>query len=255
MQLERSQNPQAAHFARLHQQYMDAYYDDVSMAYRRSFINPLLFQDLDLNGKRVADIGCGGGANTKELLQLFPRANLVGFDIASEFVELYCRETGREAHCVDFTRPIGPEHERAFDCVLVIGGLHHMVRGLDVAMENAFRMLKPGGILIALEPSSRFLLEPVRKLWYRADPMFEADTEAAIDARSLVQNYASKFPQAKVVYMGGPAFFMLLQSMILRIPYGVKKAIARPCFAIERMWTHLPFPQLKNCFIIHMRRA
>ncbi|MBV9346887.1 MAG: class I SAM-dependent methyltransferase, partial [Pseudolabrys sp.] len=143
-------NPQAAHFARVHSAYVESYYDPPSMEYRRRFLTPLILRDIDLNGKTVADIGCGGGANSADLIHTFPGAVLFGFDIVSELTSLYTAETGRPAYCLDFTTPLPAEFCGRFDYVFALGVLHHMVRGLHTAMDNIHAMLKPGGIVVAV---------------------------------------------------------------------------------------------------------
>jgi hypothetical protein len=83
-------------------------------------------------------------------------------------------------------------------------------------------------------------LEFVRKLWYRVDPYFEADTEHALFHDELMRRGREWFAPASVRYFGGPAYFLLLNSLLFRMPLKVAPIIERPLLALERLFNHLP---------------
>ena len=72
---------QAEHYDEIVTDYERHYYDSASMAYRRRYLYTNMFAGMDLNGKRVAELACGTGTNTLEVLKQFPEAEIIGLDI------------------------------------------------------------------------------------------------------------------------------------------------------------------------------
>ena len=247
-----AENTQKTHFEQLHDAYESHYYDKWSMRYRDEFIYGVLWGDLDLNGKDVAELACGSGHNTEALLKAFPRANVVGFDISPPACRDYSLRTGMPAHQVDLMLPL--QGNAKFDVVFIIGGLHHCVRGMPQVLENVGQMLKPGGLFLMQEPNAGFFLEAARKVWYRNDKMFDAENEAAIDHDIIFSAAESLFVLKRIKYSGGPAYFLVLQSMILRIPRPIKNIISAPLIATERLWDRLPGRRFHNTFLARWQR-
>jgi SAM-dependent methyltransferase len=146
---------------------------------------------------------------------------------------------------MDSTKPMHPVAK--FDAAMVIGGLHHCVADLPQTLRNVVAMLKPGGIFMMLEPNSIFFLEAVRNLWYRHDPSFDAPNEHALchdETLKLIEEFSLR----DVRYFGGPAYFGVLNSMILRIPLAAKRYTSPPLMIAERRWNHLPWATMHNVF-------
>jgi SAM-dependent methyltransferase len=105
-------------------------------------------------GASVADIGCGFGTSTILLAQRFPASRFKGFDFHDISIA-HARRAAREAGLTE-----NVEFEIAdarsfpgtgFDAVLFIDCLHDM--GDPVAAARQARSaLKPGGVLVALDP-------------------------------------------------------------------------------------------------------
>ena len=125
---------------------------------------------------------------------------------------------------------------------------------LETTLANVAAMLKPGGHFLMLEPNSRHLLEGVRRLWYRLDASFDHATEHALDHEALVAAGRGAFEVERVRYFGGPAYFLILNSMILRVPLGAKPWLAPPATLAERLWNHLPGAHWHNVFLARWRR-
>ncbi|MBF0561139.1 MAG: class I SAM-dependent methyltransferase [Alphaproteobacteria bacterium] len=245
-------NTQKAHFEALHARYEAHYYDKWSMKYRNEFIYGPLWGDLDLNGLRIAELACGSGHNTLSILAKAPQAQVVGFDISAAACQDYAANTGMPAYEADITLPW--QGETGFDVVFIVGGLHHCVRDLRQALENVGRILKPGGLFLMQEPNACFFLESARQLWYRKDGLFDAGNEAALDMDELARIGEPWFKPQRVKYSGGPAYFVVLQSMILRVPLGVKNLISAPLIVLERLWDRLPGKHFHNTFIARWER-
>ncbi len=244
---------QREHYDAIHDAYEEHYYDAESMEYRRRFLFSTAFDGCNLNGKRVADLASGSGHNSLLLLNRFPQAEVVGFDISPRARAAYEQVVGRPAFELDLTKPM-PAGE-TFDAAIIVGGLHHCIVDLPQTFANLGGMIKPGGTLfILLEPNRDFFLQFVRTLWYRNDRLFEADTEEALRHDAIAATAHQWFEPEKVLYFGGPAFFLVLNSLVLRISPRVKKRIARPLMAIEQAYMKLPGRLLFPVFMARWTR-
>jgi len=151
---------------------------------------------------------------------------------------LYRRVAGGAAYRFDLTGSSVPPVN--VDAGLIIGGLHHCVADLQMTLRNVATMIKPGGSLMMMEPNSDYLLEAFRRIWYRLDRLTDADTERALDHQELVELAQLYFEPQLVVYFGGPAYFFILNSMMTRVPLGLKPYIAPTLFSIESLYNHIP---------------
>ncbi len=246
-------NPQAQHYAEIHGAYKAHYYDDASMAYRRRFIYEPLFAHVDLDGKSVAELACGSGANSLELKRLFPTARLTGYDISQSACADYRALTGSPAHIFDLTKLADPPdvHDAAF----VIGGIHHCVAGLDATFRNMARLLRPGGALMMMEPSNDCFLAGLRNLWYQRDGLFEAESERALKHDEIAGEAAPWFTPKWKRYFGGPAYYAILNSLVLRIPLRAKPALAAVLTPLERLYGLLPGRTPFAAFLAEWRRT
>ena len=250
---EGSSAQQGEHYDRILEAYDEHYFDAASEAYRREFILDPLLADVDLRGKRVADLASGSGHTTLELMRRFPGVVVDGYDISPEACAQYTKNTGRPSYIADLTKGYDGEHQ--YDAAIVIGGLHHCVVDLPAALGSIAAMLKPGGSLLMFEPNGKFALQSLRRVWYRLDRYFDADTEAALVHDELLALADGAFTCQRVRHFGGPAFFLVLNSLVFRIPLGLKRVIAGPLTQLERGYNRLPGRVAFSSFTAHWRRA
>lgn len=247
---------QKEHYEAIHAEYAEHYYDEQSMAYRRRFYYDPAFAGLDLGGMEVADLAAGSGFNSLELLKRFPDAAVTGFDISSKACADYRRLLGRPAYELDLTKPL-PDNvwRRAFDAVMVWGGLHHCVCELSATLTTIADMLRPGGVFIMLEPNADFVLHGIRRLWYRLDRYFDESTEAPLSHPSSEKEAANLFEPDTLRYLGGPGYFLVAQSMILRLPKGLKRATSGVLIHVDALYNALPWSPLHPYFVARWRRT
>ncbi len=234
------QNPQQKHYEDIHDIYAAHYYDASALSYREQFILTPLLDGLDLDGCRIADLACGNGHTSSKPAQ-----------------EAYEQAVGSPAYQTDISAKSFVETARSitpFDAAIVVGGLHHCVNDLDVTLGNIALLLKKGGYLLMVEPNAEFLLEFVRKLWYRADAYFHAETESALSHDEILRRGAAEFELDSVRFFGGPAYFLLLNSLLFRLPVGIKPVLQTPLFALERLFNHLPGRALYPAFMARWRK-
>lgn len=238
MTTQPNSSDQRAHYELIHDAYEAHYYDETSMAYRHRFIYRPLFEGVQMNGLSVADLACGSGHNSLALREYFPSVETTGYDISESACRDYRLHVGRDAHEIDLTNPVTPV--KIHDAAFVIGGLHHCVVDLDMTFRNIARMVRPGGRFLMVEPNDEMFLSAVRRLWYRRDRWFEADTESALKHDEIAKRAAPYFVPKRVIFSCGPAFYFILNSLIMRVPLRAKPFLASGLFPLEKLYNRLP---------------
>jgi SAM-dependent methyltransferase len=240
-----NEREQSEHYDRIQDAY-EAHYDDPSsQRYRRRFLYEPLFAGIDLAGKQVLEAMCGSGQVTGFLRER--RASVTGLDISARAVASFrgrwpdCR--AMEGSILETGLPDG-----AFDCVVVLGGLHHVHPNVDLAIDEIARVLRPGGYFCFGEPHAGSLPDLVRRAWYRRDSLF-AEGEEAVDIAALERSHASQFHFRWKRFMGNAAYILVLNSMVLRVPLAAKRFYAPVLSGVESMLQPLQGKAL-SCFAL-----
>lgn len=247
-----SENPQAAHYDRILSDYDRHYYDRYSTEYRERFILEPLLAGVDLRGLKVADLASGSGHTSLYLMQRNPGIETTGFDVSAEACAGYQKRVGRPSQQFDLTRRQPPPGQ--FDACIIIGGLHHCVADLPATFANIQGMLKPGGMLLMFEPNRQYVLQAAREFWYRRDRYFDAANEQALAHDDLVRLAGAGFRPESLRYFGGPAFFLVYNSLLFRMPAGLKARSSRVFLGLEAWHNRLPGRWLHSSFTARWRR-
>ena len=244
-QLGASERQQQQHYDEIAADYEAHYSDEWSVEYRRRFIYEPMFAGLNLAGLHVLDAMCGSGQTTSYLLTR--GANVTGLDISNEVVDTF-QSRWTSASVVKRSLLDSGLPDDSFDCVAVVGGLHHIHPNVKAAVREIHRVLKPGGHFCFMEPHSGSLPDVVRRVWYRFDRFF-SDNEAAIDVSALQKEFRESFELRKVSYLGNIAFLLVLNSLIFRIPPKSKKLFAPLLMKLEP-WVNKLQTKLTSCFVV-----
>ncbi len=118
-----------------------------------------------VTGKRVLDIGCGGGIYAKALAEI-GATSVTGVDFSQEMIQA-ARENCSGYANIDFVRgdalSTGLIAER-YDLILERALIHHLAPGdLRTCFVEAFRLLRPGGMLIVQDRTPEDCLLPGSK--------------------------------------------------------------------------------------------
>lgn len=239
-----SADPQKAHFNKIAQEYDRHYSDAASHQYREKFINRALTENLDLAGKNVLEAMCGGGAITRHLLG--SGAKVTGLDISEEMIRAFKKRwPDCKALCASIFDNTIPDN--SFDAVIIVGGLHHLQPKVEEALDEFFRILKPGGFLCFFEPHAGALPDFFRKIWYRFDKLFEQN-EAAIDLDKLKAGNR-RFEFVKTQYGGNIAYLLVYNSFIFRVPLKLKRLYAPFIIRLEKFLNRFQGKRL-SCYVI-----
>ncbi|MDO8559761.1 MAG: class I SAM-dependent methyltransferase [bacterium] len=236
---------QQAHYNRIFHAY-EAHYDDAcSQRYRERFFFKPMFRGVALGNVEALDAMCGGGSATGYLLT--QGARVTGLDISEAAVELY-RRRWPQCRAIRSSVLSSGFPNNAFGCVAIIGGLHHLHPEVPAALQEIHRILKPGGILCFVEPHQGSLPDRVRRRWYPRDPLFERN-ERAIDLEAIKSLFSDRFLFRQEKYGGSIAYLFVLNSLVLRIPLGLKHWYTPLLLAIEATLSPLLGKQF-SCFTL-----
>ena len=244
-ELRPSEQLQQDHYDKIADEYEAHYSDACSLEYRRRFIYEPMFEGIDLSGMKVLDAMCGSGQTTEYLLS---RGALVtGLDLSNEVISTF---KSRWTDCDAIQRSLLDSGlpGASFDCVVVVGGLHHIHPNVSAALHEINRVLKPGGYLCFMEPHSGSLPDVIRRIWYKYDRFF-SDNEASIDVQALEREFAAQFKPDKLSYLGNIAFLFVLNSLIFRIPLSAKRFYSPTLMKLESLINKLQ-GKLTSCFVV-----
>ncbi|HPC15343.1 MAG TPA: methyltransferase domain-containing protein [Candidatus Hydrogenedentes bacterium] len=135
------------------------------------------------NKGRVLDVGCGDGAIGEAL----DAPGIVAFDISPRCAQ-HARNRGLDSLVADARQP-WPFAENTFDTVYCVDVLHHLPGAWEAVLQEAHRVLKPGGTLAIAEPDARYAFvrwtqaphSPIRVApWPNEPAIYPADLESIL---------------------------------------------------------------------------
>lgn len=236
---------QRQHYDRIARDYEAHYGDPCSQRYRDRFIYGPMFDGVELGGRRVLEAMCGSGETTRYLLSR--GARVTGLDISEREIESF---RARWPACDAVAGSIFESgfDDGSFDCVVVVGGLHHLHPRLDDAVREIHRVLRPGGYFCFMEPHSGSLPDAVRRFWYARDDLFAANEEA-LDIPALKRDCAGLFRFHREIYAGNVAYMLVLNSLVFRLPLRLKPLYTPLLMPIESAVSGLQGPRT-SCFVV-----
>lgn len=162
-------------------------------AFRRDLVRRIASRTRIAPPARILSLGCGIGDT--ELLLAPHAGEIVGIDLSSKAVKYANKQARRSA--VSNVRFIAGEWQSVldrreeFDAVLGIFFLHHLSDAeLSAIPAQLLRVLKPGGVVYALEPSRGRLSEKVGKLLFPAlMRRYQTEDERALEGKLVAASF------------------------------------------------------------------
>ncbi len=109
-------------------------------------------KNLDLRGKKILDIGCGNGRMGSFFVE---HNDVYGIDFSAKAVK-EAKKKGIKAQTGDVASGL-PFHDEEFDIILITDVLEHVFDPLGL-LQEAKRVLKPGGVLSCILPNGANIL-------------------------------------------------------------------------------------------------
>ncbi|GAC1596216.1 MAG: hypothetical protein NVS4B10_05100 [Myxococcales bacterium] len=206
----------------------------------------LLDQVAAAPGERFLEVGCGDGANLANLGPRIDGARLFAVDFSLPKAGLVGR-SGVHAACADATRL--PFASCSFDSVLIRDLLHH-VPDRGAVLEEAARVLKPGGRLVLIEPNGKNPIMAAMALAIRA----ERGMLASSPARALEEARAAGF----VDVVSAPRQPFPISRIVLHYRFGLpslaKLALARRALGWAESAARILPSAIWGYFVLRARR-
>jgi ubiquinone/menaquinone biosynthesis C-methylase UbiE len=117
----------------------------------------------------VVDVGCGGGRSLKKLHERFAPDQLIAIDIDPAMLEVSAQAAASDA--VPVTLIAGsssrlPLQSNSVDLLFCHQTFHHLVEQ-EQAIQEFFRVLKPGGIMLFAESTRQYIESWIIMLLFR----------------------------------------------------------------------------------------
>lgn len=161
-------------------------------------------------GADVADFGCGSGHAINVMAQAFPASRFTGIDFSEQAIATGIREAAdRGLTNATFESHDLPELDKveAYDVITVFDAIHDQARPARV-LENIYRALRPGGVLLMADIKASSRLEenvgvPMSTYLYTTSLMHCMTVSLALDGAGLGTAWGT---QLAVAMLGDAGF-------------------------------------------------
>jgi ubiquinone/menaquinone biosynthesis C-methylase UbiE len=192
----------------------------------------LIANHLPEGGKTVLEIGCGEGSNLFYLQEQLKDVNLFAIDFSKEkvhFIKTFLKIKGNAVCGNALHLPFGLQK---FDMVFCRDLLHHVNWARDQVLSEAFRVLKPNGVVVVIESDGRKLLNRVFQFLVPAERGLKDSTP------DKLKTLGEKFGDVKISYTE-PTLIVRAVGYLFGWPDGNRQNVIRMIYAIALAWEKL----------------
>ncbi|MGZ3238500.1 MAG: class I SAM-dependent methyltransferase [Burkholderiaceae bacterium] len=147
----------------------------------------------------VADVGCGWGRSLKKLNERFSPQRLIGMDIDPDMLKASAQEAERNSVKAEFINCSSSRltlEDNSVDLLFCHQTFHHLIYQ-ERAIQEFFRVLKPGGVLLFAESTKRYIHSWLIRFLFR-HPMKVQKT--APEYLQLVRSTGFHVPEESISY-------------------------------------------------------
>lgn len=160
--------------------FMGAQFDDIGL----SMANFVRVRFPDFAPRRILDAGCTIGHNTLAWARTYPEAEIHGIDVAAStlrYAHGRAESLGLPVHFAQMNATALDFPDNSFDVVFNSMFLHELpLKDLRAFFKEAYRVLRPGGLVITMELPPNQALEPYDQFYldwdcyYNREPYYRA---------------------------------------------------------------------------------
>jgi SAM-dependent methyltransferase len=189
----------------------------------------------------ILDVGCGTGQSRQ--IYIRHASSYVGIDVSEKALAV-AREKFPESEWICADACAAPFEDGRFDVVAFSSVLHH-IPDFTLALNEAMRLLKPGGIAFAFDPNLR---HPAMALFRHPRSPFYLSEGVSPNERPLM-------PGALRVAFADSGFTDIRQCCRSGIPYrAVAPKLLNACISIyntvDWLWAHLGLGRWFGVFVV-----
>ena len=144
----------------LSKKYFDAeaenYNNSVDGKFVKSMYEEIIKRVIDENPKDILDLGCGN-ANVISMLLQKTDAKLYGLDLSEKMIDVCKKRIGKRADFVVGDAEKLPYKDESMDVIICNASFHHYPNP-NIVLEEMWRTLKKGGVLILGDPTAPKLI-------------------------------------------------------------------------------------------------
>ncbi len=180
---------------------------------------------------KVLEIGCGYGRLAEKILMKFPSSQVVGVDVASNYVSIFNRKLSPRGKAYVASAVSLPFKNSVFDQIYIVTVLMYVVKKKEQkkVFSEIARVLKPGGkiVIIEREPFGYFLVTLgglVSKLRGKKNREIPAVSFSPKDIEILAKSVGIKIVKKEAI----PIFTLLFPVLMLigkLFPSGIKSLL------------------------------
>lgn len=180
----KSQEVQRKHYNKIAFEYINKRSNPTTLAYRNclwtEFLRLIKFEINKDENSLCLEAMCGACEGSIRLYKVFKKFRFEAFDYSEEMVKYakhnkMCKDgilVVKQLDILKFNK------KRKYDCVILIGGIHHVFKSAKKVINSINKSLKPGGIFINFEPTNNlWILSKIREMIYNRNSVFESSSE------------------------------------------------------------------------------
>jgi len=192
----------------------------------------LIAEHLPDNGKTVLEVGCGEGSNLFFIQEQLKDVNLFAIDFSKEKI-LFLKtilKNDNKAVCGNALHL--PFAQQKFDLVFCRDLLHHVNWARDQLLAEAFRVLKPDGVVVVLESDGRKLLNRIFQFLVPAERGLKDSTP------DKLRTLGEQFGDVQILH-AEPTLIVRAVGFLFGWPDGIKQILVRLIYPIALAWEKL----------------